>query len=71
MLVNEPAVYPKPYEDDILREVLLLEQERHELTLTIAHSPQTVVLFLLFLAKFVNLSGGLRSISQIMWIYST
>jgi hypothetical protein len=44
MLVKEPAEYPKPGEDDPLREALLLEQQRHENALPGA-PPQNALLF--------------------------
>ena len=45
ILVNEPAEYPEPDEDDALREALLQEQERHENALPSAPPPQKVVRF--------------------------
>jgi len=45
MLVIGHAEYPKPDEDDPLREALLPEQERHENALPSAPPPQKAVLF--------------------------
>jgi len=45
MVVNEPAQYYEPEEDDPLRKVLLPEEERHENALPSAPPPQSALLF--------------------------
>jgi len=45
MLVNEPAQYPEPDQDDESREVLLPENDRYENALPGAPPPQKAVLF--------------------------
>jgi len=45
MLVNDPAEYPKPDEDNVVYETLLLDLETHEYALPSIPHPQKAVLF--------------------------
>jgi len=59
MLVNEPAEYPEPDQDDESREALLLEQDRYENALPGAPPPQKAVLFCLLPGQVRHLKWSL------------
>ena len=71
MLVNEPAEYPEPDEDDPLREALLPEQKRHENALPSAPPPHKPVRFDPSPGQVPYLKWWLTKYFGIMWIYST
>jgi len=53
MLVNEPAKYPEPEDNDTSRDALFLKQERYENTLPSAPPPQKQLYFILILPKSI------------------